>query len=230
MAEKTNMTKEWVDGVVAKYPPKKLDNGDIRLFGRFAFFQVVGDKPKDKEGKERAWGLVLLIPEGTDMSLPKEEAKALFQEKAPQALTNPDLAKKFNNPFKKQDDYVNTETGDLYDGFVKGRLAMSFNSSKSQPPVVDQRMVPIIDKKDAYSGMWGFVSVKPQWFDVGSNKGPTFYLQSVMKVADDESLGGVGRANPNQAFGDISISADVNPADAFGAASPPADEEVDMFA
>lgn len=231
MAEKSSLTKEWVADVVSRYPPAKLPNGNIRLFGRFAFCNVL-ERPIDKKtGKEKSYGLVLLIPEGTDLSVLKYEAKELFRKEAPQALENPELARKFNNPFKKQEDYISTENGEMYDGFVKGRVAMSFNSPQSKPLVTDKRMAPIIDKKDIYSGAWGFVEVHPAWFSVDGNKGPTFYLQQLMKIEDDDSLGGMGRADPKAAFGDISITSDVNPSDAFGVADPPADDAtVDIFA
>lgn len=231
MAEKTSVTQDWVDGIVAKYPPKKLDTGDIRVFGRFAFVNLLERPKPGADGKERAYGLVLLIPAKTDLTLLKEEAKALFQEKAPLALQNPEVAKKYHNPFRKQEEFVDTKTGELYDGFVPGRVCMSFNSSKSQPPVVNQRNAPIVDKGDIYSGCWGFVSVRPAWFKAQGNEGPTFYLQTVMVAQTDDSLGGVGRADPQKAFGDISISSDVNPSDSFGVARPPADEQpVDIFA
>lgn len=231
MAENSNVSQEWVDGIVARYPPAVIEEtGDIRLFGRFAFFNCIGDKPKDKNGKERSHGLVLLIPSKTDLSLLKNAAIALLREKAPAALSNPDVAKKYNNPFKKQDEFIDVKTGALYDGFVAGRPCMSFNSPKSAPLVVRQNMAPIVDRKDCKSGDWGFVSVAPKWFDVEQNKGPTFYLQQVMKVADDTSLGGTGSADPRQAFAGISIDASVNPSDAFGTGGGPAAEEaVDIF-
>jgi hypothetical protein len=218
-----------VADTVRKYPPIKLANGDVRIFGRFAFVNVLERPKPGADGKERAYGLVLLIPSGTDLKLLKDEAKALFQEKAPIALTNKAVAEKYHNPFRKQDDFVDTKTGALYDGFVAGRTCMAFNSSQSQPPVVNQRMAPITDKADVYSGCWGFVTVRPAWFKVSGNEGPTFYLQAVMVATTDDSLGGVGRADPKAAFGDISITSDINPSDQFGLASPPEDEETDIF-
>jgi hypothetical protein len=231
MAEKSNVSPEWVVDTATKYPPVKLPNGDIRLFGRFAFVNVLERPKPGADGKERAYGLVLMVPEKTDLTLMKNEAKALFQEKAPLALTNKAIAEKYHNPFRKQDEYVDKNTGELYDGFAAGRIAMSFNSSKSQPPVVDKRQAPIVDKQAIYSGCWGFVTVRPGWFKVQGNEGPTFYLQAVMVVEHDESLGGIGRADPKAAFGDISITSDVNPAENFGAAGPPAeDQPEDIFA
>lgn len=228
MGEKTKMTPDWVARVTAANQPKKLPNGNILVFGRLAFVNLL-ERPKRQDGSEGSYGAVVLLPSETDLSLLKDEAKALFQEKAPAALTNKAIAAKYHNPFKKQDDQVDKKTGALYDGFVEGRICLSVNSSQSQPPVVNQKMAPITDKTKVYSGCWGIVSIRPAWFKVQGNEGPTFYLQQVMVVADDESLGGVGRADPRD-FQGVSIEANVNLDDAFGGEVAGEDEPADIFA
>lgn len=229
MAEKTNMTPDWVARVTAANQPKKLPNGNILVFGRGSFVNVLERPPPGSNGKERAYGLVLLLPEQTDLSVLKDEAKALFQEKAPAALTNKAIAGKYHNPFKKQGEYIDKKTGQMYDGFVEGRICLSLNSSKSQPLVVNQRMAPITDKAQIYSGCWVICSIRPAWFRVDGNEGPTFYLQQVMVVAEDESLGGVGRPDPKD-FAGISIEGNVNLDDAFGGEVSGEDEPADIFA
>lgn len=229
MAEKTRMTPEWVAKVWADHPPRKTEDGNIVFFCRLAFVNLLERPKPGPDGREKAYGVVCLLPEGADPVLLKEEAKALFKEKAPQALTNRAIMARYHNPFKKQEDQVDKKTGVLYEGFVEGRLCISANSSKSQPPVVNQRGAPITDKSKVYSGCWALVSVRPDWFKAEGKEGPTFYLQTVMIVAEDESLGGVGAANPSRDFAGISISADVNPADAFGVSPAPDDESEDIF-
>ncbi len=232
MSEKSNVTKEWIEGAWAKYPPKKLENGNI-VFGpvRLAFVNLVGEQKKTKAGNLKSWGAVLLFPDCADLKLLKTEATAKLKEKAPLALTNKAIAEKYHNPFKKQDSFVDTKTGNLYEGFVEGRTAISMNSPGSQPPVVNQRLAPVIDEKSCYSGVWAMVTASPcSWFKVDGNEGPNFYLQSVMIVQDDESLGGSGSSNPNKDFEGINLSSDVNPAAAFGAADTNGEEPVDIFA
>lgn len=230
----TNMTPEWIAQTAKAHPPTLLDNGNIRVFGRLAFVNLL-DRPKDKKtGKDRAWGCVVLLPEETDLKVLKDEAKALFQEKAPLALTNPAVAKRYHNPFKKQEEQVDKKTGQPYAGFVPGRTCLSANSPQSQPPVVNQRLAPIVDKARVFSGCWALVAVRPSWFKQDANEGPTFYLQSVMVVAEDQTLGGSGSADPNTDFAGISITGDVNPADAFGTGATDgqraADKVEDIFA
>ena len=229
MTEKTRMPADWIARTVAAHQPKKLPNGNILVFGRLAFCNVLERPKPGADGKERAYGCVVLLPEETDLSVLKAEAGALFKEKAPAALTNKAIASKYHNPFKKQEDQVSKESGTPYDGFVEGRVCLSVNSSKSQPPVVNQRMAPVTDKKDVYSGVWAIVSIRPGWFKVQGKEGPTFYLQQVMVVADDESLGGVGRPDASE-FAGISITSDVDPSAAFGVQGAPEDEDsTDIF-
>ncbi len=225
------MSAEWIARNWAANPPRIIDGGNI-IFGpvRGAFVNLLERPKPGTDGKERAYGLVALIPEGADLSVLKEAAKLLFKEKAPLALTNPEVARKYHNPFKKQEDYVDTKSGGLYDGFVAGRVAMAFNSSQSKPPVTDQKLAPIVDKDRCYSGAWFMLSVRPGWFKQQGKEGPTFYLQSAMVVADDdESLGGIGQSNPNKDFAGVSLDPSVNPAAGFGAAGPADDGEVDIF-
>lgn len=219
MAEKTKMTPEWVKRVWDANPCTQLDNGNIRLLARLAFVQAL--EPRMKDGVDKGYGVVLLIPDlaligSTALAPLQNAAQAMFQEKAPLALTNADLMEKYHQPFKKQGTWIDKKTGALYDGFVPGRYAISANSSKTKPPVVDQNGAPIIDKARIYSGCWGIVAVKAGWINNTENQGPTFYLQSVMVVADDENLGGVGVSNPQQDFAGVKVDPSVSPAAAFG--------------
>lgn len=214
MAEKSRMTREWIARVWADNPCRMLDNGNM-ITGpvRLAFANILERGKPQPPKTEGSFGAVLLFPEGVDLSVPKAQVLDLIRENAPAALANQALADRLNKPLKKQDTFVDKE-GRLYDGFAEGRVCISANSG-SQPPCVDMGLAPIVDKKHVYSGCWAIVTLAPKWFDVGTNKGPTFYLQSVMVVADDENIGGTGSANPNSDFAGVKIDATVNPSAAF---------------
>lgn len=224
MSEKTRMTDEWIERVWKDNPCHIAANGEI-ITGpvRLAFCNVLERPKPGQDGKERAYGTVLLFPEGVDLGPLKDAAMALFKEKAPQVLANPKLASKFHNPFKQQGDFLDAKLGEPYDGFVDGRTAISANSSQTKPVVVDIRGAPIVDKARVYSGCWAIVALRAGWIGRDDNKGPTFYLQSLMVVADDENLGGVGSSNPQVSFAGVKIDQTVNPAGLFGEAD--ADEE-----
>ena len=222
MAEKSNMTAEWLQRVWEKYPNKLNNNGTITTGPvRTAFCNLL-DRGKNKDGTLRAYGAVLLFPDhrvikAVNLDVLMKPVKAMLLDKAPLALENPTVRAKYHDPFKKQDTFIDSETGELYDGFVAGRYAISANSSQTQPPVVDQKLAPIIDKSKVYSGCWVLANLNPGWINRDDKKGPTFYLNTVMVVAEDENLGGVGKVNPRDAFAGVNIEAgDINADKAFG--------------
>src|SRR5436190_3555029 len=135
MAEKSRMTREWIERVWTDNPCVLLDNGNIRFVTRLAFVNVL-ERPKARPGddpnKPRAYGVVALLPElGGPVSIQPmlDAVKAIYTEKLPAALTSPEVRAKYNQPFKDQGGYVDKE-GKLYDGFVPGRYCISANSSK----------------------------------------------------------------------------------------------------
>ena len=169
--------------------------------------------PPNTEGK---FGLNFIFPEAADLSVLK---KAWHSSSRSAGLTAPQSCK-------------HAVQGRQQDGQIRW-LCRPDRSSRSpadrQPPFVDQRLAPIVDEAKAYPGAWVMLSIRPLAYDKGVNKGVSFGLQSVMFICDDKDLGGAS-ANPNRDFAGVSITNDVNPAAAFGAAGPEDDEDVDVFA
>lgn len=238
--EKSRMTPDWISRVWKENPVhRSVKSGNI-ITGpvRLAFVNVL-ERQKKKDGSEGGYGTVLLFPDlgligGKEALAPLYLARqSLLQEKMPAALANEAIFKRLHNPFKDQGDYVNTKdpNGALYDGFVGGRICISANSSQSQPPVVDQNGAPILDKSRIYSGCWAIAALGPGWIGRDDKKGPTFYLQSLMVVADDENLAGAGSANPSADFAGVKIDPSVSPTAAFGDETPAAGAPaIDLFA
>lgn len=224
MGENTRMTREWVERVWGDNPPVKLANGNVRFLARLAFCNVLERPKPGSDGKEKAYGSVLLLPqEGGPVSfeLFGQEVAALYKDNMPAALTSEAVRAKLHKPLKDQGTFVNLkdENGAPYEGFVEGRKCISANSSQSQPYVVDQNGAPIVDKSRIYSGCWALAVVAPGWIKRADNPGPTFYLQGLIVVADDNSLGGVGASNPTADMAGVKIDATVNPSAAFGGAA-----------
>jgi hypothetical protein len=69
-----------------------------------------------------------------------------------------------------------------------------FISAKSyrKPKVVDRQFDMIVDPEDFYSGCYGAIVLNFYGYDVGANKGVAAGLESIMKLADGEPLGGGG--------------------------------------
>jgi hypothetical protein len=76
-------------------------------------------------------------------------------------------------------------------------------SNKTKPGIVDQNVQPILDSTEVYSGCYARVSITAFPFSASGNKGVSFGLNHVQKLADGESLGGITKAEDD--FSAVSI-------------------------
>lgn len=67
-------------------------------------------------------------------------------------------------------------------------------SSKTKPGVVDRNLQPILDSTEVYSGCYARVSLNAYPYSNSGNKGVSFGLNHVQKLADGDFLGGRSRA------------------------------------
>lgn len=88
-----------------------------------------------------------------------------------------------------EDDSVDLERNPEY----AGHYFMTV-SSKTRPGVVDRNVQPILDSTEVYSGCYARVSINAFPFNQQGNKGVSFGLNHVQKVADGDYLGGRSRA------------------------------------
>ena len=66
-----------------------------------------------------------------------------------------------------------------------------FNAnSKQKPQVVDNKVEPIIDQSEVYSGCYGNISISFYAYSINGNKGIAAGLGNIQKLKDGESLGG----------------------------------------
>lgn len=63
-------------------------------------------------------------------------------------------------------------------------------NSKQKPQVVDNKVQPIIDQNEVYSGCYGNISVNFYAYSANGNKGIAAGLSNIQKLKDGESLGG----------------------------------------
>lgn len=75
-----------------------------------------------------------------------------------------------------------------------GHMYMSV-SSKTKPGVVDKSLNEVIDPSEVYSGCYARVSIGAFAYNVSGNRGVSFGLNHVQKVADGDFLGGRTRAS-----------------------------------
>ena len=210
----TQMKDEWIQRVWKDNPCVLLDNGNIRTGPvRLAFpdlFQKSKPIPPNDEGK---YGANLLFPLGVDLTLLENEClealtKAPWYRPGMGGMTMPikDPAKM---PLKDPGGMLK------YAGF-QGGARYVIATSNDKPLVVDSRMSPVTDEAKVYPGVWAITTIRAFTYNKGVNKGVGFGLQSVMIVADDNSLGGKPPANPQRDFGGVNIDASVNTANYVG--------------
>lgn len=229
----SNMTDEWIKAQWARNPCKMLDNGDIRTGPvRLSYPYLLKPSKPTKDKPEGGYGAVLLFPPGVDLSVLKAEMQRVAKETWPTAGT-PGGPKMFN-PIRDQDLDGDGDPGvsERKAGYEKGAMRIGANSNQ-KVVCVDARMSPIVDEARIYPGVWAICTLRCYPFGKDSKakkRGPTFGLQAVMIVADDDSIGGAGAANPNEAFAGVSIDpGDINADAAFGEGQAQTAEAASLF-
>lgn len=74
-------------------------------------------------------------------------------------------------------------------------------NSTTAPQIVDQKVQPILDRGEVYSGCYARVSINFYAFNSNGNKGIACGLGNIQKVKDGEPLG--GKRNASEDFGTI---------------------------
>lgn len=215
----SNMTMGWVMRQWQLNPCVELPNGDVRLGPvRGSFCNLLRPSRPTKAKPEGGWGMVCLIPPGVDISAAIELAKRTGKARWPEAGTA--QGPKLRWPIRDQDldGYGNWGEAERNEGYIKGAMRISASTNGRCVPV-DPRLAPIVDEKLIYSGAWYIPLLRCATYD-GESKGVTFYLQSVMKVADDVNISGSAPLAPQTAFAGVTVDAgDINPSAAFGAST-----------
>lgn len=170
----------------------KVVTGKVRLSFVNLFTpraQVEGGAPK--------YSALLLIPKSdtaTIEAIEKAQQAALeigkdkFGGKVPKSWKN---TLRDGDAEKDLDEYPEYE----------GHMFMSVSANEAYPPkVVDTGLQPILDQAEIYSGCYARVSINAFAFNTNGNKGVSFGLNNVQKLADGDPLGGNVAANPEDDF------------------------------
>jgi len=152
---------------------------------RVAFAKVF--TPENDDNGVPKYSLVAIFPKGTDLSALKALVKAQTEKAWGTDRAQWPTGLKF--PFRD-----GKERADKYEGFDEGSIFMTL-SSKFQPRIVDERVQPIINQKDFYSGCWARATVNA--FDYGRDpkktkgkQGVSLGLNDIQKVRDDKPFAG----------------------------------------
>jgi hypothetical protein len=139
-------------------------------------------------GAEPKYSLTMLFPKDADLSKLKAAATAAATEKW--GLDQTKWPKGLRNPFRDQSEKE-------FEGYEKGCIFITA-TSKQRPGLVDAKLQDIIEEKDFYPGCYARASVRAFAYDQTGNRGVSFGLQNVQKLADGEPLG--GRTRPTDDF------------------------------
>jgi hypothetical protein len=179
---------------------------------RVSYPNVFKPKKNDLSGKEE-FSIVALFPKGADLSKLKAAAqKAITDKWGPDKDKWP---KNLRTPFRDQAEKVKEVDGKrvLPPGHEEGGIFLNLKSSQ-KPGVVDQNVQDIIDTSQFYAGCWAVASVNAYAYDQKGNRGVSFGLGNIQKVADGDPLG--NRARPEQEFAPIAdVDSDGSSADIF---------------
>lgn len=202
MMNDTRMSDAWIKRAVEDNPIVLLESGNYRTCPvRLSFVNLFKRGKPVEVGQEGKYGANLLFPVDTNLSILKSAAAQAAKDKWG------DKPPKLRSPFKDQGESLK------WGGYTEGGIYLACNSTQ-KPTVVDTHQQIITDEARAYPGVWAICTIRPFTYDQKVNRGVAFGLQSVMIVADDESLGG-GSEDISKAFANVKIDAGDVDADAL---------------
>jgi len=144
-----------------------------------------------QEGAEPKYGVAMLFATGADLSTLKQAAQEACVEKWGADKTK--WPKNLRNPFRDQGEKE-------FAGYEPGAIFVSA-TSKQKPGLVDASNQDILNESDFYAGCYARATVNAFCYDKAGNRGVSFGLNNVQKLADGEPLG--GRASASSDFAPV---------------------------
>ena len=170
---------------------------------RVSFPNVFTAQVNKLSGKEE-YSLTALFAKDADLTELKHAANAAITKK-----WGPDKSKwptNLRSPFRDQGE--RKKEGALPAGYEEGAIFLNLKS-RTAPGVVDEKVQPILDENQVYSGCYGRASINAYCYDHAGNRGVAFGLTNFQKMGDGEPLS--GRSLPTQDFKPIeSADTDLN--------------------
>ncbi len=159
----------------------------------------------------KSWTCSLLFPKTVDLSalhnLALEAAKEEWGDKAVGMIKDGIIKSPFLDGDGKQG--KSKKTGEPHAGFPGHTFIRCTSGEDYRPKLVNQKVLPITDKAELYSGCFGFAVVNAfTWVNKENGKGITFGISMFQKAKDGESLGGGGGGNPDEFFEKIADEGD----------------------
>lgn len=144
-------------------------------------------KPKAFEQQEAKYSITMLFPKSVDLAATAGGKNSLKQAALNAAAEKwgADRAKWPKNlrlPFRDGNEKSEMQ------GYAEHVFVSA--SSKMQPGLVDEKLLPILNEKDFYPGCYARAELIAFAYDKAGNKGVSFSLQNVQKLSDGEAFSG----------------------------------------
>lgn len=170
---------------MAQNSETKVVTGKIRLSYTHLF-----EPFSNIEGQEPKYSCVLLIPKTDKATIAKlRKAQQAALENSKDKLFKGKVPANWKDTIHDGDTEADLDRNPEY----AGHLYMSV-SSKTKPGVVDRNVNPVLDSTEVYSGCFARVSINAFAYSQAGNKGVSFGLNHVQKLADGDFLGGRSKA------------------------------------
>lgn len=175
----------------------KVVTGKVRLS-----YVHVFEPYSNQEDQEARYSCTILIPKSDKKTLKAiEEAIAAAKEAGKTRVFEGRIPASLKTTLHDGDEEADLERNPEY----AGHMYMAI-SAKQKPGVVDLDLQPILDQSEVYSGCYARVSMGAFAYNTKGNKGISFGLNHVQKVADGDFLGGRTRAEDD--FGTATLDED----------------------
>lgn len=163
----------------------KVVTGKVRL-SYVHLFEPFSQNPDQPE----KFSCVILIPKSDKATLRKIKAAQEAAAEAGKAkVFNGKIPANLKTTLHDGDEEADLERNPEYEG----HMYMSV-SSKTKPGIVDKDVNPILDSSEVYSGCFARVSINAFAYNTQGNRGVSFGLNHVQKLADGDFLGGRSKA------------------------------------
>jgi len=169
---------------------------------RVSYPSLFTPKKNDLNGKTE-FSVVALFKKGENLEMLTKAAQAALVKKFGADKTK--WPENIRSPFRDQKERAKNVDGRkvLPDGYEEGAIFMNLKSM-NRPGVVGPDMVPVLDEQELYAGCYARASVMAYAYDIKGNRGVSFGLQNVQKVADGDTLS--GRSKVEEDFAPIADS------------------------
>lgn len=163
----------------------KVVTGKVRL----GYVHVFEPYTSDPDNPPK-YSVVIMVPKSDKATIRKlRKAQQAALENGKEKTFGGKLPKEWHDTIKDGDEDADLDKNPEYEGHLYFQA-----SAKNRPGIVDRSLNEIINSSEVYSGCYARVSINAFPYNTRGNKGVSFGLNHIQKVADGEFFGGRSKA------------------------------------